>query len=351
MAAAYTDSDEYQREIAEQYKRRVAKFSHTDVCAAVHALGFDVAENDLTEARAGNMNATYLSPDFAIKVNADKSGRSYSANVLVSEHFAGTLPVVEVLAYDFFEKTPYEVLVMRRAPGRLLLDDMTSLSEDIQKELFAQTLEVVQKLSTLTFDSFGMVREDGGEKTYAEYLRRNLEANLASIRAEKLAEEKDIAAIEEYVSRYLGIFENEMAVFVHNDLHMGNILHDGARVTAIIDFDSALKAPKMRELMSLLGFIANPQQFVEGTPEFGMYQGRSFYHLLPLLRAALPDVFADPALLRKLNIDGICEGLHWVAGNWSAEWNKEMVRNIMERELAETDTALQKSYFGAILAH
>jgi len=351
MTAAYTDSDKYQQEIAEQYKKRVSVFPRADVAAAVQTLGFSVAEADLTEARVGNVNATYLSRDLAIKINGEKGKRSYVANVLVSEHFAGTLPVVEVLAHDLFEKTPYETLVMRRAPGTLLLDDMTSLSEDAQKELFGQVLAVVQKLSTLTFDSFGEIGAKGGEKTYAEYLRRKFAAHLATVRTEKLADEKDIAAIEAYVLRHLDIFENETAVFVHDDLHMGNILHEGNRVTAIIDFDSALKAPKMRELMSLLGFIANPQQFVEGTPEFGMYKGKNFYHLLPLLRNALPDVFADAALLRKLNIDGMCEGVHWVAGNWSAEWNKEMVRNIMERELAETDEALQKSYFGAILAH
>lgn len=47
-------------------------------------------------------------------------------------------------------------------------------------------------------------------------------------------------------------------------------------LTAVIDFDSTQSAPAYRILMSLIGVIDNPAQFVEGTPYFEPYQGKRF---------------------------------------------------------------------------
>jgi hypothetical protein len=56
------------------------------------------------------------------------------------------------------------------------------------------------------------------------------------------------------------------------------------KLTALIDFDYSLKAPKIRALLSIIGFIDNPQQFVEGTKDFDRFKGKNFYHLLPILQ-------------------------------------------------------------------
>jgi hypothetical protein len=53
---------------------------------------------------------------------------------------------------------------------------------------------------------------------------------------------------------------------------MGNILHEEDKLTALIDFDYSLKAPKVRALLSLMGFIDHPQQFVEGTKNFEKFK-------------------------------------------------------------------------------
>ena len=144
---------------------------------------------------------------------------------------------------------------------------------------------------------------------------------------------------------------NTDLIFIHTDLHMGNILHEGNKLTAIIDFDSALRAPKMRALISLLGLIDNPSQFVEGTKDFPKYKGKSFYPFLPVLKESLSDVFSDQRLLKKLNLNGVSIGLMWIADNWSTDWNKEMIRNIVDSELANSEQDLRESYFGKIFAH
>ncbi|MBI3630814.1 MAG: hypothetical protein HY221_00555 [Candidatus Sungbacteria bacterium] len=135
----YTDSDEYQKEIAEQYKKRVAKFPVSEVVKAAGLLGITIDPASTEEAVVGNVNATYLTQDLVVKINQNRKEVIYLANKLISDKLSGKFPVVKVVAYDNFEKTDYEILVMKRAPGTLLLDDIFDLNLKIQESLFRQS--------------------------------------------------------------------------------------------------------------------------------------------------------------------------------------------------------------------
>lgn len=348
---SYTESDEYQKEIAEQYKKRVAVFPVGEVVKVCKTLGVSIEPNSVSQATAGNVNATYLTTNYVVKMNQDRTERSYYSNKVVSDALVAGAHLVEVVAYDFFEKTPYEVLIMKRAPGTMLLDDIFELTTKEQEHLFRQVLRAVKKTLTIEFQDFGNVNKDTSFPTYTEYLAYTFAENVRQIREKELCEEPDIAKVERYFAEHVGIFDSEKAVFVHTDIHMGNILHDGKELTAIIDFDSSLKAAPSRVLLSLLGFIDLPQQFVEGTPAFSQYKGKNFYHLFPTLKEELSDIFKDPFLLQKVNILGIREGIDWIAANWSTEWNKEMIANLVNKETPDTEAGLANSYYGKIFAH
>ncbi len=350
-AQKYIDSDEYQNEIAQQYKERVSKFTREQVLDALQALSITNLPtiDEIVEAGAGNMNATYITNNLAIKLNQKNGHPDYLANKIVSDRFGTQLPVVNVLAYDNFEKTPFEVLVMERSKGTMLMDDILEMSEQEREIIFEQVLEVVKKLFEIQFSDFGWVTLDGRESsaTYAEFLTKEFDKHISKIRTEKLCAPADIDKIEAYFKKYIAIFDSCESVFVHTDTHMGNILHEGTNLTALLDFDSSLKAPKVRALNSLLGFIDNPQQYVEGTKDFPKFKGKNFYHLLPILKSKFPEIFADSQLLRKLNLISIKEGVMWVSQNWSTTWNAEMIQGLIENELPEND--LSQTYHGKIL--
>lgn len=349
----YSDTEEYQKEIAEGYKKRGAVFPIEEVVKVFDMLGMhEVKPDSITEATAGNVNATYLTSEYVIKINKKKNERKYLPNKIISDTLGTSAPVVQVVAYDFFEKTPYEVLVMKRAPGTMLLDDMFALSEAQQIMLFKQVLDVVNRAHTITFPTFGGINDESEAfPVYADYLKHEFSHYMRDMREQHIGDEADIQKLENYFYKHVAVFEDEIPVFVHTDIHMANILHEGDRLTAIIDFDSSIKAPKIRTLIPLLGLIDNPQQFVEGTDKFSMYKGKNFYQLLPTLKQEMPGVFSDPQLLRKLNVLGMKEGLMWVADNWSEEWNKEMIARMIREEVPETEEGLTGSYFGRILAH
>lgn len=349
----YSDSEEYQKQIAEGYKKRSVVFSTEEIARVFALLGIQGIEpTSISQATSGNVNATYLTADYVIKINKNKEHRSYLPNKIISDALGASAPIVKVVAYDFFEKTPYEVLVMARSPGTVLLDDIFDLSEAQQIALFKQVLGVIKKGYDITFPTFGRINlESESFSTYTAYLKHEFSEYMRDMRKQKIGEESDIQKLENYFYKHVGVFDDETSVFVHTDIHPGNILHEGDHLTAVIDFDSSIKAPKVRTMVSLLGLIENPQQFVEGTDLFSLYKGKKFLHFLPTLVQEFPDVFNDSQLLLKLNLLGLKEGLMWVADNWSEEWNKEMITRMLKEEIPETKEGLHESYYGRILLH
>lgn len=347
----YVDSEEYQNEISQQYKERVSKFTREQVLEVLEMLYMPnlPAIDEIVEAGAGNVNATYITKDLVVKLNQKKGQPDYLANKIVSDRFGTQLPVVNVLAYDDFEKTPFEVLVMKRSKGAMLLDDIVEMSEQDREIIFQQVLDVINHLFEIKFSDFGWINLDGRESypTYAEFLNKEFNEHISKIRAEKLCAPEDIDKIEAYFKKHISIFDSCESVFIHTDTHMGNILHEGTKLTALLDFDYSLKAPKVRALNSLLGFIDNPQQYVEGTKDFSKFKGKNFHHLLPILKLKFPEIFADSQLLRKLNLIGVKEGVMWVSQNWSADWNAEMIKGLIKNELPEND--FSQTYHGKIL--
>jgi len=144
------------------------------------------------------------------------------------------------------------------------------------------------------------------------------------------------------------LFSEDIPSFVHTDLHMGNIMQQDGELTAVIDWDSAQSAPMYRGMVSLIGLIDNPAQFVEGTPNYSAYKGKKFEYLYPLLRQAYTEELTDPKLAEKLNVMGIIDGLMWVADDWSKEWSKEMIANLVTKELAANGD-MSQTYYGQVL--
>jgi hypothetical protein len=231
----------------------------------------------------------------------------------------------------------------------MLMDDIIEMSEEDRDVIFEQVLDVICKLFTIKFKDFGLISSNDKESfdSYSKFLIKEFDEHVSKIKDEQLCSLADITKIEEYFKKHVSIFDKGESVFIHTDTHMGNILHKGDKLTALLDFDYSLKAPKVRALISLLGFICDPQQFVEGTEDFSKFKRKNFRHLLKNLKKRLPEIFDDQLLLRKLNVIGLKEGIMWVSQNWSADWNAEMIKGMIENEIPENN--LSQTYHGKIL--
>ncbi len=343
------NEDKYNQEIAKQYKKRNLKLSAGEVLEIIKPLGFDIEENDIVEAPTGNMNATFLTSDIVIKIRNDKTEQKFLANKIVSEKFYPKLPVVNVLSYDYFEKTSYEALIMQLAIGELLLEGFLKMSIEEQKSIFGQMLQIQKEMFALTFPSFGEIKQRETFETFAQYIKNQFNNYVKIIKEKSLCEDVEIEKIVDYFLSRLKVFENDReAILVHTDLHIGNVIYQNDKITCLIDFDSAVKGPRWFSLVTILASINNPSQFVEGTKYFKDFENKKFPFLYEALKAKMGDVLADKNLVQKLNLAGIVEGLKWVSEDWSVEWNKMQIKNLLKNELAETSEALEKSYYGKI---
>ena len=351
---SYTESEAYQREIAEQYKERNLELKPVEVRGILSQLGIEVDEADIHVAEAGNMNATFVAGEYVVKVSNKEDLVSYGANVIVSKQLVDE-KAIKVVEHDVREKTGYEVLVMERAPGTMWLPAMPEMSEEENKRLFAEVLKVVKATKGMeATEKFGWVNdiivdpEKDGFDTHPEQLEARLSSYLRKIEVQTDLDQEAVSRLAAYVRERLDLFSEDIPSFVHTDLHMGNIMQQDGELTAVIDWDSAQSAPTYRGMVSLIGLIDNPAQFVEGTPDYSAYKDKKFEYLYPLLKSVYAEELADPKLAEKLNVMGIIDGLMWVADDWSKEWSKEMIANLVAKELTVAGD-MSQTYYGQVL--
>ena len=357
--SSFTNTEEYQQRVRDEYSKRNPKIQVAEVSSLLAALGFSgMRSDDIEQITSGNVNATFSCRDLIVKIN-DRPEQRMLPNKVVSDLFADSpdAHVVRVLEYDWHQRTPHEVLVMRRAEGANLLEHAIDMPEAQLRSIFRQTCRLIARLHRFQFDTFGEINEVGAGgpnpsfATCPQFLLAEFEANVAKIKRGRLADPDDMERIERYFREHLPVFSNDRPVLVHNDAHFGNVLFSSDQLSSLIDWDGALRGPASRSLVMLLQMIDQPQCVTEGTPLFERYRGRQFYALLPHLKEELSDLFADRALLRKLNLLNIGEQLFWVGDAWSAQFGEELVANILSNELAEDDDSLQNTYAGRIINH
>jgi len=349
MSNDYLNED-YHKQLAQRYDARKTALDNEKMADVLKQLGFDIDAADIKKTVGGNVSGTFFAGDFVVKIQSDRKRHEFLANQIVSEKLGEkNLPIVKVLAYDHFENTDYEVLVMQKGQGKMLLEDFYRLSNEQQAELFGQLFEVINQVSAIEMPDFGEIRLGQHFESFEKYLVAQFENYQQIILNQKLAEAKDIRRISDYIYENIDIFnDDKIAYFNHTDLHTGNLLYDGEKLTLLFDFDGAIKGPRYLILPKLIGAIDDPSQFVEGTEYFAKYQCRKFDHLYKPLKEKMPEILAIPNLVRKLNIYGIIEGLKWISENWSAEWNANQIKNLLEIEMTSETQPLEETYYGKI---
>lgn len=349
MATDYLN-DEYHKTLADRYQQRKLSLSADQISQLAKDMGFVIEQAEIVKSTGGNVSGTFLSKNYAIKIQNNQQRHEFLANKMVSDALADTVPVVEVLAYDWFHKTDYELLIMRRGKGRLLLDDFYALTDNQQRALFGQILDIAKAVSELKCEDFGEIRLNHGFASFKECLLHEFGKHVEIILKEKLCEAHDINTVSGYVNKHINVFDDDVESFInHTDLHTGNALYVDGKISVLFDFDGCIKGPKYLSLPKIIGAIDEPSQFVEGTKYFERYRGKKFNNLYRALREKMSDVLSTPNLIRKLNLYGIIESMRWISENWSDEWNKNQIRKLLTEELAENERMLAKGYYGKII--
>jgi hygromycin-B 7''-O-kinase len=112
------------------------------------------------------------------------------------------------------------------------------------------------------------------------------------------------AAIELVGERADALDPEPHPTLVHGDLHLENVLWDGKRVTAILDFEWCQPGPPDLDLDVLLRFCADPGLHV--AEDYEHLVSRDDFRAVPRwLREAHPTVFEHPRLRDRLLLYGL----------------------------------------------
>ncbi|MEM6996807.1 MAG: phosphotransferase [Myxococcota bacterium] len=250
----------------------------------------------LPRARDGIANHVYLADDAVVRLGTGSDAAHYGRSVAVMRAAArATLAVPEVLFSDLTQtRVPVRVMVLARAAGVPLRRRWADLNRSQRLSMMHAVAEQAQRLHAIDMSEFEaaalpspwhatmMAELDGwlstlpetGEfpRAHFEVLRRCVEADRATL---------DVPRV----------------VVAHNDLHWGNIIVDGPRLTALLDFDDTMAGPPELDAWGLLRAAA-----LDDDPWID-----------PRALTALPDFELDaPGVLARARLfeaHGICEHL------------------------------------------
>ncbi|KAJ3502385.1 hypothetical protein NLJ89_g8911 [Agrocybe chaxingu] len=192
-----------------------------------------------------------------------------------------TIPVPRVWGVLTFQGLPY--IFMSRLPGRDLWnpDIWQSLPESVNERILSQLRDYVGQLRELEPPSepplicsvLGGPVLDHRLSTTGPYGPYRDEAQFNSQRRQGYTVEQ-YAAYRNFPSEILSAVRRahtirHSIVFTHNDLHPGNILVEGDRVTGIVDWECAGWFPAHWEYVKALFLIHDPKDpWLKDVPKF-----------------------------------------------------------------------------------
>ncbi len=221
--------------------------------AARHGLGSVVS---LRLDENGWVNPCFfLNEDFVLRFNA----RDPEAPKFQREKFVFSLlqdspiPTPKWFHLDSSrEFVPYDVFITRMLPGANVEAQWPSLKERARDDVAADAGRWLSELHRQRFDFFGELANQGPlprTRTWFEYLEARLESHLHQSGRfhifDSATEKRFRLALQDRRAVFESVTE---AGLVHMDYHLGNLLHQHLKVTAVLDFEWAFAGDPLYDL-------------------------------------------------------------------------------------------------------
>ena len=233
---------------------------------------------------------------------AHASDRAFHKEAALYERLRGRVPVPEVIGVGGEAGGAY--MLLHRSPGESLTRRwLAEPSPRVREWLLAQWIEILRALHTERYDACGELTgaADVEPVRWPAFIGGRIERRVAALRALPAADAGLLAAAEAFSTARLAALELADPRLVHWDLHWGNVLAEGSRITAMLDFESALAAPVDLELDQVYRFLRWPALFVEGDLA-ARARPEAFAEVWPALRRGYPELFAAPRLAERLSL-------------------------------------------------
>lgn len=351
------------------------EISAEHVISQLQLIGINgVSTSEVKRFSNGAINSTFSIRDLVVKMNS-RSQQMYLPNKIVWDHFRNEpeLKIVNVLQYDARVRVPYEILVMKRSRGSPLTADLLHMTRNDIEQAFRETLAIMRRVMTEVHPPGGGFGEVNGiwdsDQTYrapasfasvSDFVRADLASAAHLLNAHRILDEDRVSRLERYTREHLCVFEHPLPhervpCLVHQDMHWENLLHEGPSLSAILDWDLSVWATPLFALLMLLDSIACPSTLLPSYAQLAPLEDHLVEWLLPVLRDAFKEEFADAALLRKLSLLRLRSCLvffqcHSPASIRRSGLDRELERIVENELVGDGHEELSHTHFGQILS-
>jgi aminoglycoside phosphotransferase (APT) family kinase protein len=231
------------------------------------------------------------------------------------------LPTPEVLVCGLDDLLG-EYLIQRWVPGKNMLRAWLDNPDVATREYWlSQWLEAVRVLHEERFARPAeLPRGDVKEyPTWRNYMESRLRRRLDFLMRAPGMDRELVLTTERYVRRNAAVLEDAPFVLVHRDLHFGNALVDGPRLTALLDFELTEIGALDYELDTLYRFLRDPAQFAEPALAPRVTPTR-FASVWVRLKRGYPELFATPRLRERLCLYALDYSLSCLVQAHTGRW-------------------------------
>ncbi len=245
------------------------------------------------------------------------------------------IPVPKVLAFGQQEGYVYQL--QRFVPGKKLYLVWKDLSPAAQDNIAAELAGYLKRLNDTTFAYFGNTGDENPPvESWSDFLSNRFQHTLDEIKALNIRMVPGFIELAvDYFEAHKSVLQDGAPVLIHGDLSLVNILVDQGKISAILDFEYALQAPRDYELEATESFCLYPNDWAEEDHE--VFCTADFAAFIPLLQKHYPEVFATPNLRERVNLYHLeaCLGSHLA-------WRKDNLRTIPPERMAAKEFYLAR---------
>jgi aminoglycoside phosphotransferase (APT) family kinase protein len=254
----------------------------------------------------GWSNRVWLAPAHVVRLSSGRFRDAYAHEAAVLGLLPPDLPHPHAVAWG--NVGGREWMVLERLPGRPLFLTWSQMSDAQRRAAARQLATALRLLHGVSLPAgfrnpwLADALAPGGQLANAYHLppahyRPLLEAAARVPGADQTL----LGEVDAFIAERLDAFSGDPVVLVHGDVHFANLLWDGHRLTALLDFECAQPAAPDLELDTLLRNVRAPDLYRAAHEPPGP-TSQQLARLPDWLAAAYPQLFAHPRLTARLHV-------------------------------------------------
>ena len=288
-----------------------------DVIAAI-CKNEAIYPHSITPLSGGQVNQVYLINESLI-LRIGGRGDAYqrfSRETRIIQDLQNQIPIAGITAFGVYENWVYQI--QPYVVGEKLFRVWNGLAGKKKDDLIRQLTTCMRTLHAMQFPAFGNAYDPNNTQTsWPAYFDHLFNQTLQDFRTHHLPFPADLFIdVEQFYDKNKHYLQEDTPCLVHADLAPGNILVNDGHITAILDFEYAMAAPREYELVVIEQFCMYPGDYTE--QEFEIYNVTDFADYFQRIRRFYPEVFASPHLRQRIDLYAIVSGIHSFF-----EWGKE----------------------------